>query len=360
MSISGMKKEFIILGVVIVLLLGFLLFRSANKMHYQVPELKPLAVENFDKIEIIKPGLTITISKTDDKWLIAPNNYPTAGDKIEKITGTVAKLSITELISKFKDYERYDLGAEKAIHVKVYQKDQVVRDFFIGKRAPTYGHTFVRLDGDDNVYYALEAFDSNFNVKIDDLRDKTVMQLDQNEISELEIEKEGEKLLFTRQVKTTPPPAVEPGTKESSEPKAEEPKVETTPPATSQPEEINWVTAEGKKGKKATVDSLLGQFAQLSCQEYIEAKTAEDFKDQTPIFTLRLKGAKEYTLKIFAKEEEKKEGEEKGMGGGMYPAISSENPYPFMLSSYKAEDIMKKPGELLDEPEKTDQKAIKK
>ena len=33
--------------------------------------------------------------------------------------------------------------------------------------------------------------------------------------------------------------------------------------------------------------------------------------------------------------------------GNNYPAISSCNPYPFLLSSYKAEDIMKDPKDLI-------------
>jgi len=40
--------------------------------------------------------------------------------------------------------------------------------------------------------------------------------------------------------------------------------------------------------------------------------------------------------------------EEEGDNKGNYPAISSENPYPFLLASYKADQIMKKPEDLLE------------
>ncbi len=33
--------------------------------------------------------------------------------------------------------------------------------------------------------------------------------------------------------------------------------------------------------------------------------------------------------------------------GGKYPALSSENEYPFLLAMYSAERIMKKPEELM-------------
>ncbi|UCH95552.1 MAG: DUF4340 domain-containing protein [Candidatus Aminicenantes bacterium] len=346
---SGIKKEYIVLGVIIVILLAFLLFQSRDKVHYKVPRLETVKKEDIEKVEIKKSDQTITLVKKDSQWLLDPQGYPTDADKVDRIMNTIAQLTLTDLVAKSKNYTLYDLTKEKAIHVKAFKKDQELRDFEIGKIASTYGHTFVKIKDNPNVYYARESFRSHFDTKVSELRDKTVMKLDSNEISEVEIEKEGKKYLFAKNVKTVEPPVVE--LDKTDDKKKEEKKEGEDKPAEAEPpkpeEQITWLMPDGKKGKKSQLDSLINQLTNLSCQEYIEDKIKEDFKTQAPIYTLKLKGSKDYIITFFSKPEEK-EGEESSPGGEKYPVISSENAYPFLLSSWKAEQIMKKPEDLIE------------
>jgi len=353
-----MKKEFIILGAIVVILLGYLLFQSRDKLHYKVPVLDPVKKEDIDKVEIKKADGTITLVKKDSQWLIHPQGYPTAADQVDRIMGTIAQLTLTDLVSKSKNYTLYDLTADKAVHVKAFKKDVVVRDFEIGKIASTFGHTFVKIKDNPNVYYAAESFRSHFDTPMNELRDKTVMKLDSNEISEVSIEKEGQTTVFAKNVKPIEPPAIEPD--KAKDNKKEEKKQGETKPAAVEPpkpeEQITWLMPDGKKGKKSQLDSLIGQLTNLSCQEYIEGKTKEDFKPQVPIYTLKLKGSKDYIMTFFPKLETKKEGEEGPSEGEKYPVISSENAYPFYLASWKAEQIMKKPEDLMEEVKKEEDK----
>jgi hypothetical protein len=346
---KSIKKEYIILGAVIVILLGYLLFQSRDKVHYKVPVLDPVKNEDIDKVEIKKSDETITLVKKDSQWLIHPQGYPTDADKVDRIMKTITQLTLTDLVSKSKNYILYDLTEEKAIHVKAFNKDVELRDFEIGKVASTYGHTFVKIKDNPNVYYASESFRSHFDTKVSDLRDKTVMKLDSNEISEVTIEKEGQTYVFAKNVKPVEPPKVELDKVEDN--KKEEKKEGEDKPAAVEPpkpeEQITWLMPDGKKGKKSQLDSLINQLTNLSCQEYIEGKSKEDFKTEAPIYTLKLKGSKDYILTFFPKPETK-EGEETPQGGEKYPVISSENAYPFLLSSWKAEQIMKKPEDLMD------------
>lgn len=340
---KNIKKEYIILGVIIVVLFFYLLVRKTDRVQYDIPEIAAVKVEDIDKIEISKPGQTIKLVKKDDKWVIDPQAYPTDEDKIKRITDTVSQLILTDLASKARNYSRYDLDKEKVIGVKAYNKDKVVREFEIGKAAPTYGHTFVKIAGDNYVYYARESFRSHFDVKPGELRDKVVMKLDSNEISEVEIEKEGKKYLFAKKVKTIEP---EPPAPAKDDKKEGEKKAETKPPVPQKPEEeISWLMPDGKKGDKTNLDSLINQVTNLSCDKYIEGKTKEDFKNEAPIYTLKLKGTKDYIISIFKKPEKK---EDDDTSSGEYPAISSENPYPFLLPSWKGDQVMKKPEDLIE------------
>jgi hypothetical protein len=251
---------------------------------------------------------------------------------------------LTDLASKAKNYTLYDLGKDKAIHVIAFTKDTPVREFDIGKTASTYGHTFVKLKDNPNIYYARESFRNHFEMKADELRDKVVMKLDSNEISEVSINKEGKDYLFTKNVAKVEPPVIAKDQEKPGEPAAK-PQAEPKKPE----EQITWVMPDGKKGKKDQVDGLINQVTNLSCQEYIDGKTKEDFKTLEPIYTLKLKGAKDYMITVYPKVEKEKPEDKESPGADKYPVISSESPYPFYLTSWKAEQLMKKPDELMEE-----------
>ena len=346
---AGIKKEYIIMAVVIVLLVVYLLFQNKDKLHYKVPVLEQVNKEAIEKVEIKSANQTIILVKKDGKWLIDPKGYPTDAEKVDRILDTLSKLTLTDLVAKTENYILYDLTEDKAIHVNAYTKEGMVRDFDIGKMAITYGHTFVKIKDNPNVYYARESFRSNFEVKPDELRDKTVMKLDSNEISEITIEKEGASYAFAKNV-VTPPVEIKP-----EDNKKDDQGKPAPIDAPQKPEEqISWASPEGKAGKKAQIDSLITQLTNLTCQEFIEDKTLEDFKSLAPIYTLKLKGSKDYMISFFPKSEKKES--DSGPGGEMYPAISSESPYPFLVTSWKADQIMKNPGDLLEEEKKVEEK----
>jgi len=334
MSNKSIKKEYVLLAVVIVALLLYLVFRSGDKVHYKLPELDSIDAKTLTKIEIAKPDQTLTLVKKENKWLIDPNDYPMDESKLNDITTTICDLTLTALASKSRNFSRYDLDKDKAIQVKAYQKDQVVREFEIGKTTPTNNHTFVKLKEDDRVYHANKSFRRHFDQKTDDLRDKVVMKLDTNAVSEIEVEKEGKKYLFTKTAKP-----VEAKTEDT---KKEEGKKDEKVPPTEKTETI-WATKDGKEGNKTELDSILNQLSDLKCDSYIDDRKKEDFKE--PIYTIKVKGQKEYILSIYAKREES-DKEEGKTSSDKYPVLSSENPYPFLLSTYKAERLMKKPEEL--------------
>jgi len=330
MSKKAIKKEYIILGALIAALLLYLVFKGTDKVHYQLPELKPIDVNTLTGIEISKPGQNIKLIKKDDQWLMDPFGYPVEGSVITDITNNIKDLALTDLASRSKNYTLYDLGKDKAIHVKAYRKDEVVRDFELGKAASTYNHGFVKLKDDDRVFLASQVYRVNFDKPLKDFRAKQVMKLDKNEISEIDVDliKDGKKFLFSKTAKPVP---------------AKAPTVQPAQPAQTPEAETTWTMPDGKEGNTVTLDAILSQLSDLRCFNFIEDKKIEDFI--APIYTVKVKGKKDYVLSIY----EKRGGEPKGAEGesDMYPAVSSENPYPFLINSYTVDMLMKKPEDLL-------------
>jgi hypothetical protein len=134
-------------------------------------------------------------------------------------------------------------------------------------------------------------------------------------------------------------PAAKPGDAGKDAAKKDEKAPQPAQPPVEQTETI-WAAADGKEGSKTELDSILSQLADLKCDEYLDENNKTVL--QEPVYTIRLKGKKDYTLTIYKKME--KTGES---GTEKYPVVSSENPYPFLLSTYKADRLMKKPEDLL-------------
>jgi hypothetical protein len=318
------KKEYLILFGVIAVLFVFLLSGRKNKMSYRVPDLERVNEENITKIEISSEEDTIILSGKDSLWTILPQEYMADSDKVSSMLEIIANLTLAELVAEKKDYQRYELDEEKRISVDAYSGDELVRSFDVGKVSSTYRHTFVKVGEDPRVYSARESFRSTFEVDRADLRDKTVMSFDLNEITGILIEQKDSTLHFSKTMMPAESPSPE---------TAEEPAIQ---PAAGQEA---WQTEDGTKGSKTDLDSILSQLSDLKCDSFIEDKSKDDFAE--PIYSVKIIGGKDYSLLIYAKDED----EDK------YPAVTSETSQVVFLMSWKAENIMKKADVLVDKEE---------
>ncbi|MEJ2222743.1 MAG: DUF4340 domain-containing protein [Desulfobacterales bacterium] len=145
------KKEYIVLILIIIGLSAYLLMRTSGRTLYQLPELAGLKQGEITKIEISQGGNSFRIT------------------------------------------------------VKAWQQATLKRNFDIGKAASSFRHTFVRLDGDSRVFHARDNFRDKFDFTIDDLRDKTVMSFKTTDIRQIEIVKDADSVKLVRsEVPVTP------------------------------------------------------------------------------------------------------------------------------------------------------------
>ena len=316
-----LKKEYFILTAVLVALILYLTLHRSNRTHYQLPELPAVPEKQISKLEITKPGSSIVLNKKDDAWSIEPKGYPADLTKVNGMLSVIGKLKLTALVSESKNYDRYDLGNDKKIHVQAWNGKTLVRDFDVGKAAPTFQHTFVKLANDPNVYHAREDFRQKFDRSVTDLRDKTVMSFAQNTIGEITLVHDKKTVSLIRKEV----PVTSPGKKETAAKASKEQKTKTV-----------WADAKARNEDPSKINRLLSFLNRLECEAYLDDAKKEDFKN--PVYTVTLKGEKEYALSIFAKKDKKDKN---------YSAISSENNYPFTLSESQVNGIQSKIDDLL-------------
>ncbi len=324
-----LKKEYVVLIIIIILLSLYLTLRNTDRTHYLLPDIPDIAKKEISKIEISKADISIVLNKKDKTWHIAPKGYPADTDKVNSMLDVIAELTLTALVSEAKTYDLFDLTDDKKTTVKAWEGDTLKLEFEMGRAAPSWNHTFVKLAGDTRVYHARGNFENKFDQTVVKLRDMTVLSFDQNEIEEIEITKGKQSVIFAQ--KQTP---VEIRTDQE----ADDAEVPPTPTKV----ETTWESSDGKQGDESALSSLLSTLSNLSCNKYIDDKEKDDLTN--PIYTIQLKGAQEYTLSIFEETDEDAKN---------YPAVSSENDYPFLLNDSKADRIMKDPDEMLKKEDKS-------
>ena len=305
------KKEYIILAVLIVALSLYLFLHKRDRTQYELPALQALPMADMKKIEIAKPGGSlIVLERKGDEWVISPESYPADHGKVNAILEAIGNLTLTALVSESKSYDRYGLGEADKITVKAWTDKGLKRDFEVGKAASSSQHTFVKIAGDDRVFHARESFRSRFDQTIDSLRDKTVLKFDPSQVESIEVRDTEKTVTFVRK----PVPVEVNAGRENK-----------APPTGG---EAVWESSEGK-ADEAKLKQLLTSLSALKCKGYIYDRKKTDFKN--PVYSVKLKGLEEYTLSLFAKEDKNKND---------YPGVSSQNDSPFLLPEYQAARVM--------------------
>jgi hypothetical protein len=321
------KKELVILLVIIVVLVLYLSFRNRNRTQYQLPEIPKISKSDITKIEIAKHERIITLNKDNNVWRIQPQGYLVDSVKVDNMLDIIGDLAFDSLVSESKNYYRYDLDEEKRIIVRAWAGDALCRELTIGKEAASYQHTFVKLPDDPRVFLAQQGFKRRFDQTVNDLRDKSVLSFDPAEIQEIRITTH-EKTMALSKNEVPEKKAIEDNTDEEAN--------------ESPPKQAVWQTASGEEKDKTIIEQLLTDLSRLRCDEYINDHAKDDFNN--PIYTVRLKGVKEYALSIFKKNDS---------DANKQSAVSSENDYPFLLFKWKVENIFKKSDGLFQKPNKS-------
>ncbi len=314
------KKEFILLGLVIIALAAYITVRKTDRTHYELPVISPIKDNEITSLAIIKGKDVIDLKKADDKWLIQPEKFPADTGKINAMLKIIQNLTVTALVSESPSDNRYDLDPEKRISVTASKDGKPLRVFDIGKPAPSGRHTFIKLPGDTKVYHAGENFRNMFDQTKDQLRDKVILTVERNQVKQIDIkDKDNKTLLDLKQTPETPASGPE-----------EKPDAKT-PAAPAPPAKMAWKDADGNPVNESEINNLFNNLSRLQCQSFINGKTKADFTK--PLYTVTLTGAKTVTLSVFDKLNKE---------DATYPAVSSENDYPFMLPAYMMDSMVKK------------------
>ncbi|WP_457553735.1 DUF4340 domain-containing protein [Desulfobacula sp.] len=307
-----MKKEYLILIALILILAAYLLFHKENTDNFTLPEIAKIDISKITGLVIDKKEGSIEFTKKKDLWLITDKEYPADSSLVQSILDTLKSLKLSELVSQKQDLGRYELDDENRIQVKAVAGQKTIFEFTMGKTAPSFNHTFVMLINDKNIYYAKGNFRTHFDKTIENFRDKKVLEFKEDSIKQFTIEKEGiSKTLVSKKDKDKKKTA------------------------------IIWQSDKDTPADEKMVSSLLSSVSFLKCEKYLGSFTKNKLGKEKSLCRIHLKNEKSIELTLF-----KTETEDNLIG------ISSMNEYVFALNQYNGKEILSAVDELLGIPKK--------
>ncbi|NNG02358.1 MAG: DUF4340 domain-containing protein [Desulfobacteraceae bacterium] len=336
-----MKKEYIVIVVLLAALVAYLGLRKTDRTGYELPELGDIANKKISKLRIQSGSETIELAKTDGKWTIGEKSYPADTAKVDDLLDVVGKLTVTALVSKAESFVRYELDPEQKIGVTAWVGKAPEREFDIGKSADTYQHTFIKLASDNSVYHASGNFRNKFETTVDELRDKKMLKFESGAAVTLSIKSPDRDVFLSKSEKADTPEDAGDGTATDQQ--------QDTAAAEKTPAEITWIMPDGQTAAVTEVNTLLSELSNVICDSFIDESGTDALTD--PQYTFTVEADKTYELKIFAMT-----------GGGetdkKYPALSSMSDYPFYLLESQVKRINDNIGSLF--PEATGDKPADK
>jgi hypothetical protein len=316
------RIEAIVLVLVIAALTAYLILQRKDGTHYSLPELPRIDKGEISRITIQKGGSGLELKRDAENWRILPEGYPADGKAVDRMLETLGGLRLTAMASTSENDSLFDLDEASCVLVAAYRGEDLLVEIGIGKAAPTYRHTFVKLRGDGRVYHAEKNFRGEFDKDISSLRDKQVLKIDEG-VSEIILTAAGGESLHI--LRTTVPADVDPT--------AANQEAEAGGPAQGA---ARWETLEGIPLEEKEIDTLVKTLSNLQCDGYIEERKPDL---GPPTFSASLKGSRTYELSLYGEKD------------GRTIATSSECEVPFLLADWKATRIKKNPEDLLKKME---------
>lgn len=163
--------------------------RNPNRINYQLPQLAPVVQSQVDEMVIEHPRDTITLSRSGDDWFVQPGNYAADAPSARFLVNAMLDIEITDVVSVSDDPARFDLDEESRVRVTLKGGGEELRVVDVGKRAATFGHTFVGVPGDGRILQALGELRGYYDRDLDAFRDKSVFSFDPSTIDQIIVTK---------------------------------------------------------------------------------------------------------------------------------------------------------------------------
>jgi len=142
----------------------------------------------IDKIEIYAPSDTFHFFVDGGVWYL-DDSMPRKTDSmvIANILTTAATVKVGDVISENPDKQtEFSVDDLSGTLVNFYSENELLNSVIIGKPSSDYGHTYIRLRGENGVYSALGMLTYTFTRTRSQWLDKTIFGFDSSQIAQID------------------------------------------------------------------------------------------------------------------------------------------------------------------------------
>jgi hypothetical protein len=154
------------------------------------PKILSLKQEDISKVQLKKKGgEELDLAKGDGgKWQItSPKPLSADQDAVSSLLSTVSALNADRLVAdKSANLDQYGL-VQPSLEIDVTAKDSKPQRLLLGDDTPAGSAIFARLDGDPRVFTIATYNKTSLDKSANDLRDKRLLTLDFDKLSQLEL-----------------------------------------------------------------------------------------------------------------------------------------------------------------------------
>ncbi len=165
------------------------------------PKILSLKQEDISKIEIRKKGgEELDLAKGDaGKWQItAPKPLAADQEAVSSLLSSVSSLNADRLVEdKAADLSQYGL-AQPSLELDVTTKDAKPQKLLFGDDTPAGSAVFAKLEGDPRVFTIASYNKTSIDKTSSDLRDKRLLTLDFDKLSQIELVTKKQNIEFGR------------------------------------------------------------------------------------------------------------------------------------------------------------------
>ncbi|MBI9105460.1 MAG: DUF4340 domain-containing protein [Spirochaetales bacterium] len=281
-------RELIILAAIAAVLLLYIIYRTAGNINYELPVLQQVDSESIDHITIEGPDTSLDFTRQDEAWLINPEGWIANQSMLKTITSAVANLKPADLISSSGALSKYNLDETQKFTVKIFSGSELQREIYVGKVSSSGIYTYVMFPGNKNIYSVRGDLPSRFGGQKSAMREKQILSVPRDGILKMSMKTDDRVMTMFKDGSGI------------------------------------W-HAEGRDDEvDSSIKAAIPMLSPLRCTGFLESLPASGFSWTIDIQTTE----GNVLLEVWP---ETAEG---------YPARSSQNGYPVLLTSYTTEKIL--------------------
>jgi hypothetical protein len=263
MTSAQLQKIAVALGVLLVIWLGLRVVRGGGRDAATTFERSAMDRAAVDTIVLARATDTIRLTKSGAGWQV--NGFAASATAVNELLAAVSDTAApTELIAQNpSSHERLGVDAKEAKRLEVKTGATTAIAYLVGKRGANWESAYLRRPEDDAVYQVRGRLVEFLERRVDDWRDKRIVQAEPDSLTGLEIGIGRASYVLAKR-------------------------------------DSAWVLNDGAATDSGRVASLLGQYRNLDASAFASAAQADSVDFAKPDRRVRILGPRGATIAVLA------------------------------------------------------------